>query len=745
MRGEGGNPYPGARPLDPSDSAVLLGRDSLLEKFANAVRNHVVVEVTGPSGVGKSSLIGAGFVGRLNVESGLIIRMFAEWSTVPEATGTAWYAQALHLALRNRNERGQGGADPAVQARVDDVLAALPMPSADPSGFVRAIQRELGSELIVVFDQLEELLRDDPTLGRKFLMNVREVASLYEGGFTQVVSLREEYESHLRLIEESLDGALWRIIRVGEVSSEFIPHMISVPLKVARTGVDADRSLVDHLTGAWLAARPEATADARWRSFDEAQTGLLHLQAFLYTMWDTIRPSAGDVLTADAVASALALKWPSTQAEAHAFFAEGLKRYVRLEIDKRAKEFLRAEAGVAGDNDLGRRIVNETKRIAAMLPEHLSSAGYKLARGTDELAATVLTAMSELHRPLTREEIGDGTRTPVTHDQGNDRNQQVQPIAAALAKLCRTDHPEDAVSLFEAAKRVYPGLETWGDDRAPAGRMKGKTALRTASELVVTYERALRWLTDSSIIRMTQTRKGERIAAIVHDGFGDALRAWAADAIDDPEVETSIPVAVTGKQVLFRETGDSDALTPENLRNIDGLAWIGCNVKAFFDGLTFRNCDFRSTLFKDCRFRNVVFEDCIVDGLLFQDTVFEGGFTMRACEGGERVFIKTVTFGRGCRASGGPIVARSLSGYGLFLDGIAGPWRIDDCDLSHVFITGTPDGEGAGPGVIVDSPGLKHVVITGKTTGGIAIVRSVEPQFFERDRIGLTFPDEDVP
>jgi hypothetical protein len=538
---------------------------------------------------------------------------------------------------------------------------------------------------------------------------------------------------------------------VGEVSSEVIPELITVPLESAGQGVTVDSVLTTEIQKAWELARPDSQGDARWRSFDEAQTGLLHLQAFLYTMYEELQPEAGGTITADRVVETMRISWPTTLSGAQDFFAEGLKRYVKLEIDKRGKLLVEADGRAAQpDPERAQRLVYETKRIAAALPEHLSSAGYKLPRGTDELAATVLTALSDLHRPLPEERVGEDGGTPVLHNQGNDRNQQVKPIAMALAKLCRTQFPDDADGLHASTLDEYPGLKDWGDTESPAGRMRGQTPLRTACELVVTYERAVRWLTESCIIRMTPTRKGERIAAIVHDGFGDALRAWANDALDDPEVEISTPVAVTGKQIFYRGTDDEDALTPDHLRHVDGLGWIGCNVTAFFDGLVFRNCDFRSTLFRDCRFRGVVLEDCLIDGLLFIGCTFEGGFTIRGTTDGARrprASVKTVTFGRGCRAVDAPVALDSLGGYGIFLDGFHGPWLIDNCDFSHVFVTGSAEPDRpraeAGPGRIVNSPDVSHMVIGGPTVGAVVIKGSDKPPFFDAPRISVVFEDDD--
>lgn len=733
------NPYPGAKPLTADDPTLLHGRDLLLAEFRRLLQRYPVIEVAGPSGVGKSSFIGAGLCGRLDQESRLVIRAFSAWSQLPDTAGTVFYAEALKAALRN----GSGGA----QARIDEFLhdPKLVSTEEDPFAFVQAVNTAFGQDLVVVYDQLEELLRDDPHLGRRFLANVRDIAAALPDGFTQVVSLREEYVTHLKIIEESLDTSLWQLKLITEVGSEVVSKMVTSPLERSDIDVEVDDDLIKAIDETWLLARPDMRSSSRREVADESRPGLLHLQGFLYTMFAQLDPAPGTRITSEQVAEVLGIRWPSTQEDAMAFFAEGLERYVELELERRFRELV-----VDGRDLRLRQFADETKRIAAALPEHLSSAGYKLVRGTDGLAATVLTQLRDLHRQLDKDQRTDeaaacdagAPQFPPGMAEGSDIGQQVKSLAQALARRCRQDHgqehPLDAAELAAAAVAEFPGLMTWGDNEMAAGRMyrpmtdigedEPSPALMTACELVVTYERALRWLEKSCIIRMTPSRTGERMAAIVHDGFGTALTNWAARALDDPRVEVALPVAVTGKQVFYRPmTDDRYALDREVLPRTEGLGWIGCNVTAFFDRLVFRSCDLRSTLFVNCRFREVVFEDCVTHGLLFIDCKFQGGITIRstgsdhAREGAKE--LKTITFGRGCVVEDRALRFEGLGGYGVFLDDFVGAWEVAACTFSHLVVSGYracgedeaggDPGSGAGPGRIVDSPSLSHVVVKG--------------------------------
>jgi hypothetical protein len=701
-----------------------------------------------------------------------------------------FYAEALCAALSSG-----GGVD---QADILEFLARpdLVSPEDDPIGFVTAVNDAFGAHLVVVFDQLEELLRDEPQVGRQFLANVRDVARALPEGFTQVVSLREEFVAHLKVIEENLHPSLWRYKVITELGEEVLEDLITRPL--LGTAVDgsepvtASPDLVDHVTTTWVQARGGTSSAAR-TIVDESRPGLLHAQALVYAMFAAVDPAPGQVLTEESAATALPLEWPigldggavnegdptdhdeelseADQRTLAEFWPHRLRQYVDLELRNRSDEFC---AAYETDEHVHLRAA-ETKRIAASLPEHLSSAGYKLVRSTDGLAATVLTQLRDLHTQMDKgnreherraredgaEAAGIRPRFPDGMAESGDAGQQVQRLAVALARVCRQLRPEGgevtSTELANAIVEQYSGIEEWGDNTIAAGRMyrsddeiksspegTPSPALLTACELVVTFERALRWLETSGIIRMAQTRRSKRgdsarMAAIVHDGFGRALNEWAVSALDDPVVEIALPVAVTGKQVFYRPDTDDErqALTPASLPTTERLGWIGCNVTAFFDGITFRDCDLRSTLFMRCRFRNVTLEDCLTHGLLFIDCEFEGDFAItrsnRANARPGTDVLKTVTFGFGCRVKGdGVIRVKGHQGYGLFLDGFTGPWEVEDCSFSHLVVNGAeaptgptadvegPEGDGgfvpgrgAGPGRIISSPNLRHVVIQG--------------------------------
>lgn len=776
------NPYPGARPLGVTTTALLFGRRRDVGRFSDAVTRHAVVEVAGPSGVGKSSLIRAGFVGLAGSRvSGRIVRLFSDWSSVPAGSGAIRYAWTLKKTLQPNPDRDQDrGRDPD-QDEIDDLITWAPDPLVDPVDFIDCVQDELGSRLVLIFDQLEELLRQDQSLGRTFLRNIAFVARRHPNGFCQVVALRDEYVHHLRLIEEDVDPGLWAYLAIKEVKEDCVTTVVRRPLELAvddgTVGVRIADTLVDRIVDCWEQARHPASGPDTDRApevLDESTVGLLHLQGFLYALFELVDPPPGSELTVEAVEAVVdrvAGGWPDDQRSARRFFALWLEQYVNAVMTAEAEEFV---ATGGRDVDLFRELADETRRVLTLLPDHLSSAGFKLVRGTDELAATVLTPMSELHTefpPEVLEELGD----QIYEFGGDEQNQQVRWLTTVLARMCRqTRNWNDAAALAEQACREYPWLrKRWGVDTPQAGRLRFATAIEAACEMVVTYERALKWLESRNLIRLssinvtgprpddemaaaegadrpvgrsTAARPGQpelepQIVALVHDGFGNALRAWAARTADVPSVAVALPVAITARQVFFRPR--KPALTATDLPRTTGLVWISCNVTTDFNGITFYDCDFASTLFRNCRFTDVVFENCRIDGVLFFGCRFRG-VTIRNVPAGpgdpagtDGPKLKSVTVGRGSAAEGAPLRFEGLDGAGLFVEDFSGQWELRNCSLHHVVVSGPqPADDDPSPelwvsdrpaaiGRIVDSDDIWHldvgthvdaVVLDGSTT-----------------------------
>lgn len=213
--------------------------------------------------------------------------------------------------------------------------------------------------------------------------------------------------------------------------------------------------------------------------------------------------------------------------------------------------------------------------------------------------------------------------------------------------------------------------------------------------------------------------------AMVHDGFGFALKAWSAEILEDPLMTLESLTMISAKELFTHEplpensgAGSppapghkmrfgSDRVAGQNgIERIENVAWIGCYVRADFHGVIFENSDLRSTLFRSCSFNDVVFKDCQMWGALFLDCEFQGaeGVTITGPRsiptrdgGGSDPGVKTLTFNV-CRLKDGGLKINEVEGYGVFLDGCSGgAWCIEGSHLLHVMVNAeATDQENAG-------------------------------------------------
>lgn len=186
-------PFPGLEAFTAQDVGVFFGRTAeaseLLERLhpVEPAKAHRLVAVIGPSGVGKSSLISAGLLPRLEQRR-------RKWIVVPPFVPEDRPIHSLAHSL----------ADRAGESSVDRFLAALtgnPGGMADCMEMVRASCGSPSSPVLVTIDQGEELL---------------------------TLTGDNEREQFLRLLERGLatDRRLWVVV---VMRSEFLTAFLATP------------------------------------------------------------------------------------------------------------------------------------------------------------------------------------------------------------------------------------------------------------------------------------------------------------------------------------------------------------------------------------------------------------------------------------------------------------------------------------------------------------------------------------
>jgi len=186
------NPWRGLKPYESRHADLFFGRRRASERLLDRVLHNQLVVVTGPSGIGKSSL----------VRAGLLPRLPAPIHPIVVKPGPAPFASlAAGLAL----EAPSGESPDAESLKVDpDALATW---AKD--------QYSAGRQILLVIDQAEELLtqNSDPTTMKSFLERVESALSRSNGVPPQPSTFGE---TDARMLLESLGYSSFTDLRADE-------------------------------------------------------------------------------------------------------------------------------------------------------------------------------------------------------------------------------------------------------------------------------------------------------------------------------------------------------------------------------------------------------------------------------------------------------------------------------------------------------------------------------------------------
>jgi DNA-binding SARP family transcriptional activator/WD40 repeat protein len=256
------NPFKGLRPFDEGDSGDFFGRSVLIGELVEAVADHRLVAVVGPSGSGKSSVVRAGL---LPAVAGGAIDGSENWLRVIFSPGHNPVASLV-------------GALESVAAE------SLPIEEVLARDGIAAVARRIagGSQdtLLLVVDQFEELftLVDDDRLRRDFLDMLIAAVSGESGDVRAVVTLRADFYD--RPLE---DPRLGPLVRRGLVT---VVHPTPAELIDMITGPTRSVGL------RWEVGLPGSIAEDVVRQ----PGGLPLLQ---YALTELVEKRSGDILSRD--------------------------------------------------------------------------------------------------------------------------------------------------------------------------------------------------------------------------------------------------------------------------------------------------------------------------------------------------------------------------------------------------------------------------------------------------------------
>ena len=226
---ESKNPYRGLESFDEAHKDLFFGRQALTQTLAEFVTNHALTVVLGASGSGKSSLVKAGLIPKLQQED--------DWAFLsPFRPGESPF-KALNQVLQVANL-------PEIAPNDDATALGLLTPTQSLSVW---FQEHPHTRLLTVVDQFEELITlcRDQQERKNFLDVLAEAIATHPTQLHLVLTLRSDFEPQFRntALETDWQGA--RFV-VPAMTREELRQAIEAPAS-ARVMVFDPHELVEQL------------------------------------------------------------------------------------------------------------------------------------------------------------------------------------------------------------------------------------------------------------------------------------------------------------------------------------------------------------------------------------------------------------------------------------------------------------------------------------------------------------------
>lgn len=615
-------PYVGPRPQTASrDEGMLIGREQDLERINRAVLNRSLVVLDGNSGVGKSSLLQNGLLGRLR-KSGFGVFVNRKWMRSPtldsDAAINRYVAQAI---ARTHQESGIDVPDSVNLGRMadDGVLCAA----------LDAAYRTTAA--VLVLDQFEELLRQHGQNAAKV------VRWIIEAGFRHririVISLRTDSLYRLDPLLRGVKPFSMDRVRLEEIQDEEAIRKVIRTSRTADTGGGTSASEREPSTGrAPISTEAVTGLMALWGSH---RPKLLDLQATLYALYFRAQVSAAQRALTGGVPGAvqqgarieaqdvddLAVEatGPSIDGEKPNPFALGLREAIRLKIEH--AEHASLHAGIDA------YLLSGTLEIVKKVAPLLSSGDFKVPIHQFDLARGALTReLRVLERALVDEHMevhaGDTAAPPKPHIVVREAvSGLLQELLSAGDFL--TVPAEQISSLAGFLREDAAGPPARARRDVTAGPMMYRPASAALLEELRRVAFAIEWLETTEIIR----RDPDGTLLLVHDRSGEALKAWVQAQDDEPTPALRQLTGARGEHYVWtgqgQGVGNLDPKVP-GFSVIANVSWRDCRVTTRFRNVVLVNCDFSGSRFERCSFEGVTFVNCLLDDANFEFCLIKG-------------------------------------------------------------------------------------------------------------------------
>lgn len=235
-----GNPYPGLRTFEASESHLFFGREQQADELFKRLGRQRFVAVVGASGSGKSSLVRAGLLPLL--EAGFLASAGRGWRVACLKPGNR-PIERLAEALAALPGFAPDEQSPSTkQAWVEATLRRSSLGLIEAARLARMPE---GEALLVVVDQFEELFRNRPEEGSVFVRLLIEAVHRPDGRIFVVLTMRSDYLGECALfrdLPETLNDAQYLVPRM---TRQQLRRAIECPARVA--GREVAPGLVNRL------------------------------------------------------------------------------------------------------------------------------------------------------------------------------------------------------------------------------------------------------------------------------------------------------------------------------------------------------------------------------------------------------------------------------------------------------------------------------------------------------------------
>ncbi|HEX3552398.1 MAG TPA: pentapeptide repeat-containing protein [Thermoanaerobaculia bacterium] len=613
-------PWPGPKPYDESDWELFFGRDRDIDVIAQKLATEQLTVLLGASGSGKTSLIRAGLVPLLRnrryhpssvVDEGPVL-VFRAWGARSNDTLRDLMEQQLDNALdaitawHNKYPEQLGAAEDVRKLKevlvdhkgkdVVPIIEALAQAVANRAPTGRPKSSAQRAPLILVFDQLEELLRSRDTrseretgkLGAEILALI---GALYvrDSPLRMLISMRVEYLHALRPLDRSVARLSERCHYLEAMNTDDAREVVTL-VSESPGVIRVDYDIVEEI----LKRDPSAGA--------ESNADLLRLQAVLYALSSHARRHG-----LPAVDRQVYDRYRATMRGNEDVFQTAVEEWIESavsgEVDSggtrqsiEIAQKIRTWTNLADEDLLG-----QVRRIATRMAPHLSSSDYKVPQ---ELNNLFRRALGQVLVTLAPEKANSLETVTIDFD-----------FLAPDAK---------APSVKWGAVDGEPESAQSDQHTSGTARTHRWSAAKTADVIATCYLLTLQRLEERNILRRTFSARNEIVCELVHDQMGPMLMRWAEKLQGGWWDCVSSLVALSGGHPISTQ----DDLI-RGARFVD-LTWRGCTIQPRSERLTFESavfdrCELRGIVFDRCTFRGVEFNDCALNGAIFRDCIFEPG------------------------------------------------------------------------------------------------------------------------